>query len=159
MLPDVIDQLDENDREGYVRILISLAGADGTLVREETSAIEAAMGRALIPPHRRNVFRQELKKSVDLSDIIDGMGIPALRLSLRDAAIVGACDGEFQEEEIEFLKRLAVYADVDEETLAKVLKWVDQGWTWIERSRKFLGIRNQDIKKKSLESDDENSTA
>lgn len=159
MLPDVIDQLDENDREGYVRILISLAGADGTLVREETSAIEAAMGRALIPPHRRNVFRQELKKSVDLSDIIDGMGIPALRLSLRDAAIVGACDGEFQEEEIEFLKRLAVYADVDEETLAKVLKWVDQGWTWIERSRKFLGIRNQDIKKKSLEGDDENSTA
>tara|TARA_B100000401_G_C52799770_1_gene717894 strand:- start:66 stop:545 length:480 start_codon:yes stop_codon:yes gene_type:complete len=159
LLPDVIDQLDENDREGYVRILISLAGADGTLVREETSAIEAAMGRALIPPHRRNVFRQELKKSVDLSDIIDGMGIPALRLSLRDAAIVGACDGEFQEEEIEFLKRLAVYADVDEETLAKVLKWVDQGWTWIERSRKFLGIRNQDIKKKSLESDDENSTA
>ena len=159
MLPDVIDQLDENDREGYVRILISLAGADGTLVREETSAIEAAMGRALIPPHRRNVFRQELKKSVDLSDIIEGMGIPALRLSLRDAAIVGACDGEFQEEEIEFLKRLAVYADVDEETLAKVLKWVDQGWTWIERSRKFLGIRNQDIKKKSLEGDDENSTA
>jgi uncharacterized membrane protein YebE (DUF533 family) len=159
LLPDVIDQLDENDREGYVRILISLAGADGTLVREETSAIEAAMGRALIPPHRRNVFRQELKKSVDLSDIIDGMGIPALRLSLRDAAIVGACDGEFQEEEIEFLKRLAVYADVDEETLAKVLKWVDQGWTWIERSRKFLGIRNQDIKKKSLEGDDENSTA
>ena len=159
MLPDVIDQLDENDREGYVRILISLAGADGTLVREETSAIEAAMGRALIPPHRRNVFRQELKKSGDLSDIIDGMGIPALRLSLRDAAIVGACDGEFQEEEIEFLKRLAVYADVDEETLAKVLKWVDQGWTWIERSRKFLGIRNQDIKKKSLKDDDENSTA
>ncbi|MBD18962.1 MAG: hypothetical protein CMB13_04950 [Euryarchaeota archaeon] len=159
MLPDVIDQLDENDREGYVRILISLAGADGTLVREETSAIEAAMGRALIPPHRRNVFRQELKKSVDLSSIIDGMGIPALRLSLRDAAIVGACDGEFQEEEIEFLKRLAVYADVDEETLAKVLKWVDQGWTWIERSRKFLGIRNQDIKKKSLKDDDENSTA
>ena len=159
MLPDVIDQLDENDREGYVRILISLAGADGTLVREETFAIEAAMGRALIPPHRRNVFRQELKKSVDLSDIIDGMGIPALRLSLRDAAIVGACDGEFQEEEIEFLKRLAVYADVDEETLAKVLKWVDQGWTWIERSRKFLGIRNQDIKKKSLKDDDENSTA
>tara|TARA_Y100000766_G_C18681100_1_gene494752 strand:+ start:301 stop:780 length:480 start_codon:yes stop_codon:yes gene_type:complete len=159
LLPDVIDQLDENDREGYVRILISLAGADGTLVREETSAIEAAMGRALIPPHRRNVFRQELKKSVDLSSIIDGMGIPALRLSLRDAAIVGACDGEFQEEEIEFLKRLAVYADVDEETLAKVLKWVDQGWTWIERSRKFLGIRNQDIKKKSLKDDDENSTA
>ena len=157
MLPDLIDQLNEHDREGYVRILISLAGADGTLVREETAAIEAAMGRALIPPHRRNVFRQELKKSIGLSDIIDGMGVPALRLSLRDAAIVGACDGEFQDEEIEFLKRLAVHADVDEETLAKVLKWVDQGWTWIEKSRRFLGIRSQDLKK-SFQENDENST-
>lgn len=154
MLPDVIDRLDENDREGYVRILISLAGADGTLVREETAAIEAAMGRALIPPHRRNVFRQELKRSIDLSEIIDGMGVPALRLSLRDAAIVGACDGEFQEEEIEFLKELAVHADVDEDTLAKVLKWVDQGWTWIEKSRRFLGIRNQDIGKYTENDDD-----
>ncbi|MFL2978635.1 MAG: DUF533 domain-containing protein [Candidatus Poseidoniales archaeon] len=154
MLPDVIDRLDENDREGYVRILISLAGADGTLVREETAAIEAAMGRALIPPHRRNVFRQELKRSIDLSEIIDGMGVPALRLALRDAAIVGACDGEFQEEEIEFLKQLAVHADVDEETLAKVLKWVDQGWTWIEKSRRFLGIRNQDIGKYTENDDD-----
>tara|TARA_B100002051_G_C16713021_1_gene627698 strand:+ start:1298 stop:1777 length:480 start_codon:yes stop_codon:yes gene_type:complete len=158
LLPDVIDQLDEHDREGYVRILISLAGADGTLVREETAAIEAAMGRALIPPHRRNVFRQELKRSVDLSEIIKGMSVPALRLALRDAAIVGACDGEFQEEEIEFLKLLADHANVDEETLAKVLKWVDQGWTWIERSRKFLGIRNQDIKKTSLDNDDDDST-
>ena len=158
MLPDVIDQLDEHDREGYVRILISLAGADGTLVREETAAIEAAMGRALIPPHRRNVFRQELKRSVDLSEIIKDMSVPALRLALRDAAIVGACDGEFQEEEIEFLKLLADHANVDEETLAKVLKWVDQGWTWIERSRKFLGIRNQDIKKTSLDNDDDDST-
>tara|TARA_X000001036_G_scaffold218899_1_gene204869 strand:+ start:1881 stop:2345 length:465 start_codon:yes stop_codon:yes gene_type:complete len=154
LLPDVIDRLDENDREGYVRILISLAGADGTLVREETAAIEAAMGRALIPPHRRNVFRQELKRSIDLSEIIDGMGVPALRLALRDAAIVGACDGEFQEEEIEFLKQLAVHADVDEETLAKVLKWVDQGWTWIEKSRRFLGIRNQDIGKYTENDDD-----
>jgi len=154
LLPDVIDRLDENDREGYVRILISLAGADGTLVREETAAIEAAMGRALIPPHRRNVFRQELKRSIDLSEIIDGMGVPALRLALRDAAIVGACDGEFQEEEIEFLKQLAIHADVDEDTLAKVLKWVDQGWTWIEKSRRFLGIRNQDIGKYTENDDD-----
>ena len=82
------------------------------------------------------------------------MGVPALRLALRDAAIVGACDGEFQEEEIEFLKQLAIHADVDEDTLAKVLKWVDQGWTWIEKSRRFLGIRNQDIGKYTENDDD-----
>ena len=61
MLPDAIDFLEEGDREGYVRILIAMAGADGTLVREETAAIEAAMGRALIPPGKRDLLRQELK--------------------------------------------------------------------------------------------------
>ena len=40
MLPDAIDFLEDEDREGYVRILIAMAGADGTLVREETAAIE-----------------------------------------------------------------------------------------------------------------------
>ena len=45
---DELDFLEDEDREGYVRILIAMAGADGTLVREETAAIEAAMGRACL---------------------------------------------------------------------------------------------------------------
>ena len=97
MLPDAIDFLEDEDREGYVRILIAMAGADGTLVREETAAIEAAMGRALIPPGKRDLLRQELKAKLEIENVVIGMSNVAIRLALRDATIVGACDGEFQE--------------------------------------------------------------
>ena len=97
MLPDAIDFLENEDREGYVRILIAMAGADGTLVREETAAIEAAMGRALIPPRKRDLLRQELKTKLDIEEVVVGMSPVAIRLALRDATIVGACGGEFQD--------------------------------------------------------------
>ena len=140
MLPDAIDFLEDEDREGYVRILIAMAGADGTLVREETAAIEAAMGRALIPPGKRDLLRQELKVKLDLEKIVDGMSDVAIRLALRDATIVGACDGEFQEEEIQFLLALAKHCELEEEDLNRIFQWVDQGWSWLQDSREWLNL-------------------
>ena len=140
MLPDAIDFLEDEDREGYVRILIAMAGADGTLVREETAAIEAAMGRALIPPGKRDLLRQELKVKLDLEKIVEGMSGVAIRLALRDATIVGACDGEFQEEEIQFLLALAKHCGLEEEDLNRIFQWVDQGWSWLQDSREWLNL-------------------
>ena len=140
MLPDAIDFLEDEDREGYVRILIAMAGADGTLVREETAAIEAAMGRALIPPGKRDLLRQELKAKLEIENVVIGMSDVAIRLALRDATIVGACDGEFQEEEIQFLLELAKHCDLEEKDLNKIFKWVDQGWTWLQDSREWLNL-------------------
>ena len=140
MLPDAIDFLEDEDREGYVRILIAMAGADGTLVREETAAIEAAMGRALIPPGKRDLLRQELKAKLDIASVVVGMSDVAIRLALRDATIVGACDGEFQEEEIQFLLELAKYCNLEEKDLNRIFKWVDQGWTWLQDSREWLNL-------------------
>jgi len=140
VLPDAIDFLEDEDREGYVRILIAMAGADGTLVREETAAIEAAMGRALIPPGKRDLLRQELKTKLDIEKVVIGMSGVAIRLALRDAAIVGACDGEFQEEEIQFLLQLAKHCDLGENDLNRIFQWVDQGWTWLQDSREWLNL-------------------
>ena len=140
MLPDAIDFLEDEDREGYVRILIAMAGADGTLVREETAAIEAAMGRALIPPGKRDLLRQELKTKLDIEKVVVGMSDVAIRLALRDATIVGACDGEFQEEEIQFLLQLAKHCDLGENDLNRIFQWVDQGWTWLQDSREWLNL-------------------
>ena len=140
MLPDAIDFLEDEDREGYVRILIAMAGADGTVVREETAAIEAAMGRALIPPGKRDLLRQELKTKLDIEKVVIGMSGVAIRLALRDAAIVGACDGEFQEEEIQFLLQLAKHCDLGENDLNRIFQWVDQGWTWLQDSREWLNL-------------------
>jgi len=140
VLPDAIDFLEDEDREGYVRILIAMAGADGTLVREETAAIEAAMGRALIPPGKRDLLRQELKVKLDLEKIVEEMSGVAIRLALRDATIVGACDGEFQEEEIQFLLALAKHCELEEEDLNRIFQWVDQGWSWLQDSREWLNL-------------------
>ena len=140
MLPDAIDFLEDEDREGYVRILIAMAGADGTLVREETAAIEAAMGRALIPPGKRDLLRQELKTKLNIENVVVGMSNVAMRLALRDATIVGACDGEFQEEEIQFLLELAKHCDLGEKDLNRIFQWVDQGWTWLQESREWLNL-------------------
>ncbi|MBA45086.1 MAG: hypothetical protein CMB31_00675 [Euryarchaeota archaeon] len=148
MLPDAIDFLENDDREGYVRILIAMAGADGTLVREETAAIEAAMGRALIPPGKRDMLRQELKIKLDIENIIEGMSDVAIRLALRDATIVGACDGEFQEEEVQFLLNLAKYCDLEEKDLNRIFKWVDEGWTWLQESREWLNLIIEDESEK-----------
>ena len=148
MLPDAIDFLEDDDREGYVRILIAMAGADGTLVREETAAIEAAMGRALIPPGKRDMLRQELKIKLDIENIIEGMSDVAIRLALRDATIVGACDGEFQEEEVQFLLNLAKHCDLEEKDLNRIFKWVDEGWTWLQDSREWLNLIIEDESEK-----------
>ena len=148
MLPDAIDFLEDDDREGYVRILIAMAGADGTLVREETAAIEAAMGRALIPPRKRDMLRQELKIKLDIENIIEGMSDVAIRLALRDATIVGACDGEFQEEEVQFLLNLAKHCDLEEKELNRIFKWVDEGWTWLQDSREWLNLIIEDESEK-----------
>tara|TARA_B100001113_G_scaffold352649_1_gene354650 strand:- start:1086 stop:1550 length:465 start_codon:yes stop_codon:yes gene_type:complete len=140
VLPDTIDFLEDDDREGYVRILIAMAGADGTLVREETAAIEAAMGRALIPPGKRDMLRQELKIKLKIENIVKGMSDVAIRLALRDATIVGACDGEFQEQEIQFLVELAKHCNLEEKDLNRIFLWVDQGWTWLQDSRELLNM-------------------
>jgi len=143
VLPDAIDFLEEGDREGYVRILIAMAGADGTLVREETAAIEAAMGRALIPPGKRDLLRQELKVNLEIDEIIKGLSDVAIRLALRDATIVGACDGEFQEEEIQFLTELAKRCELSDEDVNRLFQWVDRGWSWLQDSREWLNLSPQ----------------
>ena len=55
MLPDAVDLLDERSREAYIGVLIHVAAADCDLVREESAAIEAAMGRAMIRPKQREL--------------------------------------------------------------------------------------------------------
>ena len=70
MLPDAVDLLDERSREAYVGVLIHVAAADGDLVREESAAIEAAMGRAMIRPKQREMLRPQLIEKTKLSTLL-----------------------------------------------------------------------------------------
>ena len=140
MLPDAIDMCDIETREGYVTILMLIAGSDGRLVREETAAIEAAMGRAMIKPERRIALRQALIRAPPLESITRGMQSRGVKLALRDAILVAACDGDFQTEEIELIGKIAEAADVNEDILAQLFDWAGRGWDWLAESRTLLDI-------------------
>ncbi len=68
VLPDAVDLLDERSREAYIGVLIHVAAADGDLVREESAAIEAAMGRAMIRPKQREQLRPQLMEKNKLDN-------------------------------------------------------------------------------------------
>ena len=77
-----------------------------------------------------------------------GMGISKAKgmawskkfLKKKGNIIVLTGDGEFQEEEIQFLLQLAKHCDLGENDLNRIFQWVDQGWTWLQDSREWLNL-------------------
>ena len=100
MLPDAVDLLDERSREAYIGVLIHVAAADGDLVREESAAIEAAMGRAMIRPKQREQLRPQLMEQVKLNKLLEQLSEDACRVVLRDSMIIAAVDGDYHESEL-----------------------------------------------------------
>ena len=97
------------------------------------------------------MLRQELKINLEIDEIIENMSKVAIRLALRDATIIGACDGEFQEEEINFLRELAKRCELDNEDLNRLFQWVDHGWSWLQDSREWLNLDNENVENATVE--------
>lgn len=140
MLPDAVDLLDERSREAYVGVLIHVAAADGDLVREESAAIEAAMGRAMIRPKQREKLRPQLAEQSQLSKLLDQLSEDACRVVLRDSMIIAAVDGDYHESELEAIQEIAKAGDVSKEELDSLFNWVEDGWRWMARGRGILGV-------------------
>ncbi len=141
VLPDAVDLLDERSREAYVGILICVAAADGDLVREESAAIEAAMGRAMIRPTRREAMRPWLAEPPELEKLLDELSADAIRVSLRDSLIIAAVDGDYHEKEIEIIKKIANATNFSTKKLEELMQWVENGWKWMALGREILGVR------------------
>ena len=141
VLPDAVDLLDERSREAYVGILIHVAAADGDLVREESAAIEAAMGRAMIRPKQREKLRPKLIEPPELEKLLDELSADAIRVSLRDSLIIAAVDGDYHEKEIEIIKKIANATDFSTKKLEELMQWVEDGWKWMALGREILGVR------------------
>jgi len=63
-----------------------------------------------------------------------------IKYALRDAALVAAIDGEYDELELELINQLAAAADVDDETLKEIFDWVNSGLLWHNKSLTILEI-------------------
>ncbi len=140
MLPDAVDLLDERSREAYVGVLIHVAAADGDLVREESAAIEAAMGRAMIRPKQREKLRPQLAKQNELPKLLGQLSEDACRVVLRDSMIIAAVDGDYHESELEAIKEIAKAGGVSKKELDSLFNWVEDGWRWMARGRDILGV-------------------
>ena len=140
MLPDAVDLLDERSREAYVGVLIHVAAADGDLVREESAAIEAAMGRAMIRPKQREKLRPQLAEQSKLAKLLDQLSEDACRVVLRDSMIIAAVDGDYHESELEAIREIAKAGGVNKKELDLLFNWVEDGWRWMARGRGILGV-------------------
>ena len=140
MLPDAVDLLDERSREAYIGVLIHVAAADGDLVREESAAIEAAMGRAMIRPKQREQLRPKLVEKTELKKLLKQLSKEACRVVLRDSMIVAAVDGDYHESELKVIHEIAKACSISQTELKALFNWVEDGWRWMAHGRSILGV-------------------
>ncbi|MCS5533215.1 MAG: hypothetical protein NZ736_03025 [Candidatus Poseidoniaceae archaeon] len=140
MFTDPLGDCSPNDKIIYASILVLIASADGELVREEFCAIEALMGRILIHPEVRVDIRNLLTDPPDMDELLIAIDPSLIKFALRDAALVAAIDGEYDETELELINQLASAAEVDDETLKEIFDWVNSGLIWHNQSLAILEL-------------------
>ena len=132
------------NRDDYMTILAIIANADNVLKEEEMSFFESRMARMLINPKLRSQFRDLLRNEYDVEETIKGMDKKTLRLALRDGIFLAAADGEVHPSEVEAIRIVAKYADVDSERLKEIWTWVQEGLEWMSSGPSLLEVALRD---------------
>ena len=140
LLPDAALSLAEEQRRKIACILVLVAAADGALVREEISAIEAAMGAMMLHPESREEVRQLLTQPPDLESVIDGMEPSAIRIALRDSALLASVDGDYDDSELWALRRICDAGGLSEHELSMMLDWVSDSWILSASGRSIISM-------------------
>lgn len=140
MLPDTLDQCDEQTKYDYVALLSVIAQADGIIVDEEIAALEARMGFARLPEDRRHELRMMQERENNLDQLIDSLDTTGARLALRDGMLLAAADGDYAEEELAILNRLQERAQLDDSAMERMYDWVVRMWRLNAEGRSILGI-------------------
>ena len=117
-----------------------MAASDGALVREEISGIEAAMGSMMLHPESREEVRQLLTQPPELESILDGMEVSAIRIALRDSALLASVDGEYDEAELWALRRVSDAGGLSENELSSILDWVSLSWKHGALGRSIIAL-------------------
>jgi len=130
----------QEDVTGYAELMVIVASADGTLVKEELAIIEALMGRCMMHPEMRVNIRNMLESPPSLDLVVAKLNPVVLKIALRDAMLVAAVDGEYDDSEIKVIKALAKAAGVRKKELSALFEWVKSGWEWHNESFQHLGL-------------------
>lgn len=130
----------QEDVTGYAELMVIVASADGALVKEELAIIEALMGRCMMHPEMRVNIRNMLENPPALDLVVSRLNPVVLKIALRDAMLVAAVDGEYDDSEIKIIKALAKAAGVRKKELSALFEWVKSGWEWHNESFQYLGL-------------------
>ena len=140
MYLDLTVDFAQEDVTGYAELMVIVASADGTLVKEELAIIEALMGRCMMHPEMRVNIRNMLESPPSLDLVVAKLNPVVLKIALRDAMLVAAVDGEYDDSEIKVIKALAKAAGVRKKQLSALFEWVKSGWEWHNESFQHLGL-------------------
>jgi len=132
------------NRDDYMTVLAIIANADNVLKEEEMSFFESRMARMLINPKLRSQFRDLLRNEYDVEETIKKMDQKTLRLALRDGVFLAAADGEVHPSEVEAIRIVAKYADVDDDKLKDIWAWVQDGLEWMSNGPSLLEVSLRD---------------
>ena len=138
MFPDGLVHRTPQDRMRYAEILVYIAAADGELVREEIAMIEAMMGRAMIHPESRLTVRTGFEQPIPIERSLTDIDPALAKITLRDAALVAAVDGDYDRKELTALRKIAKAGDVAPKQLSELLDWVSAGWEWFGEANPIL---------------------
>ncbi|MEL0100508.1 MAG: hypothetical protein VW862_02240, partial [Euryarchaeota archaeon] len=111
---------------------------DGELVIEEISSIEEAMGSMMLHPESREEVRQLLSDPPSLESITDGMDDIAIKIALRDSALLASVDGDYDKSELASIRKIAEIAGISKNGLSKLLDWVNECWKLSAKGRKII---------------------
>ena len=130
----------QEEVKGYAEIMVIVASVDGMLVKEELAIIEALMGRCMMHPEMRVDVRNLLENPPALDLVLSKLKPVVLKIALRDAILVAAVDGEYDDSEIEVIKSIAKAAGVRKKELSALFEWVKAGWEWHNESFQLLQL-------------------
>jgi uncharacterized membrane protein YebE (DUF533 family) len=117
-----------------------VAAADGALVREEISAIESMMGAMMLHPESREEVRQLLTQPPELDSILEGMEKSAIRIALRDAALLASVDGDYDDAELAALRKISDAGGLSKKNLSEILDWVAESWKMVALGRSIISL-------------------
>ncbi|DAC55779.1 MAG TPA: TerB family tellurite resistance protein [Candidatus Poseidoniales archaeon] len=138
MFPDGLVHRTPQERVRYAEILVFIAAADGALVREEIAMIEAMMGRAMIHPESRLTIRTGFEQPIPIEQALTDIDPALAKITLRDAALVAAVDGDYDRKELTALRKIAKAGEVSPKQLSELLDWVSAGWEWFGEATSIL---------------------
>ncbi len=141
LLPDAALSLSEEQRRKIACTLVMVAASDGALVREEISAIESAMGAMMLHPESREEVRQLLTQPPELDSLLEGMETAAIRLALRDAALLASVDGDYDKAELTALQKISDAAGLKKKNLSEILDWVSESWKMGAVGRSIISLQ------------------